>query len=144
MPLSKGPFILHRNCVALPIYRLLSATSHRSFTAFQVETNWTFMWHRNAVTLQFLCRKVQCGNATQLRHSMNGPLLHGEMWLARNWVCNFWHFICRDSTHKTAIAGKGLMAYISGCSFSSFFLSLSLICSTTCCTAILTSLSYRK
>ena len=34
----------------------------------------TFMRHHNAVTLQFLCSRVQCGNATQLRCSMNGPL----------------------------------------------------------------------
>ena len=26
--LTKGPFILHRNCVAVPIYRLLSAANH--------------------------------------------------------------------------------------------------------------------
>ena len=33
------------------------------------------MRHRSAVTLQFLCSKVQCGNATQLQHNMNGPLV---------------------------------------------------------------------
>ena len=71
--LFTGPFVLHRNCVAVPIYRLLSATGHRSFTAFQVKMNITFMQHSNAVTLQFLCRRVQRGNATQLRCSMNGP-----------------------------------------------------------------------
>ena len=32
------------------------------------------MQHRNAVTSQYLCSKVQCGNATQLRRSMKGPL----------------------------------------------------------------------
>ena len=35
----RGPFILRRNCVAVTIYRLLSAASHRSFTAFQVKMN---------------------------------------------------------------------------------------------------------
>ena len=35
--------------------------------------NLTFLQHRNAVTLQFLCSRVQCGNAPRLRHSMNGP-----------------------------------------------------------------------
>ena len=74
--IAKDPFILHRNCVAVPIhaiYRLLSAASHRGITAFQVKMSLTFMRHSNAVTLQFLCRKVQCGNATQLRRSMNRP-----------------------------------------------------------------------
>ena len=72
----KGPFILHkhRNYVAEPIYRLSSAVSHRSITAFQVKMNSTFMRDRNAVTSQFLCSRVQCGNATQLQRSMNGPL----------------------------------------------------------------------
>ena len=32
------------------------------------------MQHGSAVASQFLCRKVQCGHATQLRGSMNGPL----------------------------------------------------------------------
>ena len=32
------------------------------------------MRHCNVVTSQFLCRTVQCGNATQLGCSMNGPL----------------------------------------------------------------------
>ena len=32
------------------------------------------MRHFNAVTLQFLCSELQCGNATQLRHSMTRPL----------------------------------------------------------------------
>ena len=32
------------------------------------------MWHHNAVILQFLCRREQCGNATQLWCSMNWPL----------------------------------------------------------------------
>ena len=39
---SKGWFILHRNCVAVPIYRLLSAVSHRSITTFQVKMNLIF------------------------------------------------------------------------------------------------------
>ena len=71
----KGPFILHRNRVAVPIHRLLSAASHRSITPFQVKMNLTFMRHGSAVTSQFLCSLVQCGNATQLRRSMNRPLL---------------------------------------------------------------------
>ena len=69
----KGPFIVYSNCIAVPIYRLLSVASHRSFTAFQVKINLTFMRHRNALTSQFLCRRVQCCNATQLRRGMNGP-----------------------------------------------------------------------
>ena len=73
--LSQDPFILHRNCAAVPIYRLLSAASHRSITAYQVKMNLTFMQHRNAVTSQFLCSWAQCGNATQLRCSINGPLV---------------------------------------------------------------------
>ena len=32
------------------------------------------MRHRNAVTPQFLCSRVQCGNATLSPLSMNGPL----------------------------------------------------------------------
>ena len=54
--ICKGPFILHRNCVAVPIYQLLSAPSHCSFAAFQVKMNLTFMRHCNAVTSQFLCK----------------------------------------------------------------------------------------
>ena len=42
--------------------------------AFKLKRNSTFMRHRNAVSLQFLCSRVQCGNPMQLRHSMNGPL----------------------------------------------------------------------
>ena len=38
-----------------------------------VKMNLTFMQHRNAVTSQFLCRTVQCGNTMQLRHCMNKP-----------------------------------------------------------------------
>ena len=106
---SKGPFILHRNCVAVAIYRFLSAAGHRSFTAFQVKMNLTFMRHCSAVPSQFLCRRVQCGNATQLRCSMNGPLkwskrvrpsfgpveafsffLRGNCTLNWNWAC----FVC--------------------------------------------------
>ena len=73
--LYKGLFILHSNCIAVPIYQLhvLSAASHRSTTAFQVKMNLTFMRHSNAVTSQFLCSRVQCGNTTQLPGSMNGP-----------------------------------------------------------------------
>ena len=52
--------------------QLLSAASHRSITAFQVKMNWTFMQQRSAVTLQFLCRTVQGGNARQLQRCMNG------------------------------------------------------------------------
>ena len=40
------------------------------------------MRHRYALTLQFLCSSVQCGNATQLRRSMNGPLSNTA------WRCN--------------------------------------------------------
>ena len=65
--------------LAVPIYRLFSAASHRSFTAFQVKMNLTFMRHSSAA-LQFLCRTVRCGNATQLRCSMNGPLLRASLW----------------------------------------------------------------
>ena len=32
-----------------------------------------FMPYNNAVTSQFLCSRVQCGSATQLQRSMNGP-----------------------------------------------------------------------
>ena len=54
----KGLFILHRNCVAVLIYWLLSAASHRSFNAFQLKMNLTFMWHHNAVLRsQFLCSR---------------------------------------------------------------------------------------
>ena len=67
-------FKVHSNCVAVPIYWFLSAASHRSIIAFQVKMNLTFMRHGNAVTLQFLCRTVQCDNAMQLWCSMNGPL----------------------------------------------------------------------
>ena len=63
--------------IAVPIYRLLSPASHRSITVFlQVKINLTFMRHRNAITWQFLCSRVQCGNARQLRRSMNRPLRH--------------------------------------------------------------------
>ena len=81
--INKGPFILHHNCVAVPIYRLLSATNHRSFTAFQVKMNLTFMRHRKAVTSQFLCRKVQCGNAMQLE-----MLLIPKALCWSSWKCN--------------------------------------------------------
>ena len=33
------------------------------------------MRHCSAITLQFLCRTLQCGNASQLRHGMKGPIL---------------------------------------------------------------------
>ena len=65
---TKGPFVIHCNCVAVPIYWLLSAASHCSITAFWFKMNLTFMRHRNAVTLQFLCRAVQCGNTVR-QHS---------------------------------------------------------------------------
>ena len=58
-----GPFILQRNCVAVPIYWLLSAVSHRSFTTFQVKMNLTSMWHRNAEHRNFCA--VGCSAATQ-------------------------------------------------------------------------------
>ena len=70
----------------MPIYRLLSAVNHRSFTAFQVKINLTFKRHRdrNAVTSKFLCRTVhsrsQCGNATELRCSMKWPSCHFTRW----------------------------------------------------------------
>ena len=38
---------------------IISAASHRSITTFQVKMFFTFMWHRNAVTLHFLCSRVQ-------------------------------------------------------------------------------------
>ena len=41
----KGSFILHRRCVVVPIYRLLSAASHRSIIEFQVKMNLTFKRH---------------------------------------------------------------------------------------------------
>ena len=72
---SKGLFILYHNCVAVLIYWLLSAASHHSITAFQVKMNLTFMRHSNPVALQFLCSRVQWGNATQLQRSMNQPLV---------------------------------------------------------------------
>ena len=71
--IAKGLFILHRNCMVVLIHWLLSAASHCSITAFQVKMILTFMQHRNAVTLPFLCSRVQCSNATQLRRSLNGP-----------------------------------------------------------------------
>ena len=69
----KGLFKLTLRCVAVQKYQLLSATSHRSITVFQVKMNLIFMRYRSAVTWQFLRSRVQCGNATQLRRSMNGP-----------------------------------------------------------------------
>ena len=33
------------------------------------------MQDRSVVTSQFLCRRVQCGDAMQLRNSLNGLLL---------------------------------------------------------------------
>ena len=62
-------FIVHCNCVAVPIYWLLSAASHCSITAFKVKMSLNFIRQRNAVT----SNRVQCGNATQLWHRMNGP-----------------------------------------------------------------------
>ena len=63
--LVKGPFILQCNCVAVPIYWLLSAANHRSITSFKVEMYLIFMLHRNAVRSQLLCSSEQYGNATQ-------------------------------------------------------------------------------
>ena len=74
-PPRKKTLLVHRNCVAVPIYWLFSAASHHSITALQVKMNLTFMRHRNAVTSQFLCSRVQCGTATQLQRSMNRPLI---------------------------------------------------------------------
>ena len=74
LPTPSGPFILTLHCSAVPINQLFSAASHHSITSFQVKMNLTFMRHRNAVTSQSLCNKVQCGNAMQMRRSMNGPL----------------------------------------------------------------------
>ena len=81
MEVSKGSFILHRNCVAVPMYRLLSAASHRNFNAFQVKITFTTPQCNN---IAILCSRGQCSNATQLRRrsyfaaialrSMNGPL----------------------------------------------------------------------
>ena len=45
------------------MYRLLSAASHRSITAFQVKMNLSLMRHRNAATSHFLA--VGCSAATQ-------------------------------------------------------------------------------
>ena len=39
------------------------------------------MWHRNALISKFLCSRVQCGNSTQLRRSMNGPLNHMPVYI---------------------------------------------------------------
>ena len=63
--LDKGLFILHRNCVAVPIYYIyyISAAIHCSITAFQVNINLTIMRHHNAVTLH------EC----EVRRGMNGP-----------------------------------------------------------------------
>ena len=71
--LAKGPFILHPNCVAVPMidYFLPQVTAESPY--FKFKMNLTFMRHRNAVISQFLCSRVQCGNAKQLRRSMNGP-----------------------------------------------------------------------
>ena len=57
--------ILHRNCVAVPIYRLLSAASHRSITAFQIKMNLTFMRYRNIPRYRIFCAG-RCSAATQL------------------------------------------------------------------------------
>ena len=73
----------------MPIYWLLSAASHCSSTAFQVKMNITFMWHRNAVSLQLLCRRVQCGNTTQLRLSMNGPSHFVNQYCTVSWLTSF-------------------------------------------------------
>ena len=52
----------------------LSATSHRSITAFPVKMHLTFLCHGIAVSSQFLCHRVQCDNTMQLWCSINGPL----------------------------------------------------------------------
>ena len=57
--LIKGPFILHRNCVAVLIYRLHLCR----ITAFQFKTNLTFMRHRSAVT-PHECAVRQCNAIT--------------------------------------------------------------------------------
>ena len=62
----ESPFILNRNCVAVPIYQLLSAASHRSITAFQIKTNLTFMRYRNAVHHMHNFYAGRCSAATQL------------------------------------------------------------------------------
>ena len=52
-------------------YDFFFAASHCSFIAFQM--NLAFMRHSNAVSSQILCSRIQCGNARQLRGSVNGP-----------------------------------------------------------------------
>ena len=86
------------------------------------------MRHRIAVTSQFLCSRVQCGNATQLRRSINWPLhahancikMIGTQHL--NWnaiiTCNL-GFIQWTATHTkhyryTEIACKCCLPYILG------------------------------
>ena len=48
---SLGPFILHRNSVAVLIYiDYISGASHCSIATFKVKMSLTFMWHCNAET----------------------------------------------------------------------------------------------
>ena len=59
--LNKGPFILHRNSVLVLQVTTASPQHHRIKLKYILGE----MQHCNAVTSQFLCRRVQCGNATQ-------------------------------------------------------------------------------
>ena len=74
MPLYLRP-VHDLRCVAVPIYRLLSASSHRSITAFQVKMNLTFMRHRKMYSYRNFCAR-QCSAATQRTcgKSINGSL----------------------------------------------------------------------
>ena len=68
---TKGPFILHRNCVAVRIYQLLSAASHRSITAFH-----EFKFHAK-LQCSNIAISVQYGTVWQsntIAVQMNGPL----------------------------------------------------------------------
>ena len=64
---------IHSYCTAIALRCRYIDYFLPQVTAFQFKMNLIFMRHRNAITSQFLCRKMQCGNATQLRCSMNGP-----------------------------------------------------------------------
>ena len=95
--LAKGLFILTLHYVAMPIYRLLFAWSHHSITAFQVKMNLNFMQHRNAVTSQYLCRRVKSGNAMQLEMLL---IPNALCWSSRK--CNLRLHVTRRSA--TALA----------------------------------------
>ena len=70
----EGPFILTLCYVAVPIYRSLSATSHRSIAVFQVKMNLTFMWHlKSHPNFCAGYGAVRQHKAMQLRHNMNRP-----------------------------------------------------------------------